>query len=504
MSLKTVRVPAGMEELFLRAEAVVSRFFHEREDRPEHGTIEIFGERYLLVRAASLSVEFFGLVRELYGKSRESEADDFARNILFDLAHAIGKQDAQNFHDKMDLHDPIARLSAGPVHFSHSGWAFVDISPDSRPEAGPGFYLLYDHPYSFESDAWLRAQRQATFPVCIMNAGYSSGWCEASFGLPLVAAELMCRARGDDTCRFVMAPPDRIEEHVDRYVQERLVSSPGRGTYQIPDFFARKRMEEDLRRRFAEEMAERENTERKLRQAHKLEAVGRLAGGIAHDFNNLMAIVITRATLLERRLAADDPMRRELEDIVAAGERASNLTRQLLAFSRAQVLAREPLELNAIVGELAKLLAALIGEHLELELELDPRAGWVEGDRGQLEQVITNLVVNARDAMSAGGTLRVATSRLTVDGSQASPELPAGEYAQLQVTDHGAGMSEDVLSRIFEPFFTTKDGENAGLGLATVYGIVKQSGGHVEVTSELGVGTRFTVMLPQIASPAPP
>jgi nitrogen-specific signal transduction histidine kinase/CheY-like chemotaxis protein len=248
-------------------------------------------------------------------------------------------------------------------------------------------------------------------------------------------------------------------------------------------------------------MAERENTERKLRQAHKLEAVGRLAGGIAHDFNNLMAIVITRATLLERRLAADDPMRRELEDIVAAGERASNLTRQLLAFSRAQVLAREPLELNAIVGELAKLLAALIGEHLELELELDPAAGWVEADRGQLEQVITNLVVNARDAMSAGGVLRVATSSLHVDASHAGPELPAGDYAQLRVTDHGTGMSEDMLARIFEPFFTTKEGENAGLGLATVYGIVKQSGGHIEVKSELGVGTRFTVMLPQIASP---
>jgi len=488
-----------MEALFSRAEAVVSRFFREREDRPERGTIEIFGERYLLVRAASLSVEFFGLVRELYGKSREGEADDFARNILFDLAHAVGKQDARNFHERMDLEDPIARLSAGPVHFSHSGWAFVDISPESRPEPGPDYYLLYDHPYSFESDAWLDAGRSSTFPVCIMNAGYSSGWCEESFRLPLVAAEVLCRARGDEACRFVMAPPARIEEHVARYVETSPVPSTRSGGYQIPDFFARKRIEEDLRRRFAEEMAEREQAEKKLRQAHKLEAVGRLAGGIAHDYNNLMAIVITRAALLERKLEPGDPMRDDVAQIIAAGERASSLTRQLLAFSRAQVLDREPLELDTIVGELTKLLSVLIGEHVELELALDPSAGWVEADRGQIEQVITNLVVNARDAMPTGGTLSIATSHRRIEPSAASVDLPAGDYAVLVVTDRGPGMSEDTLARVFEPFFTTKQAQGAGLGLATVYGIVKQSGGHIEVTSELGVGTRFSVLLPQIS-----
>lgn len=498
MTLRTVRVPEGMEALFSRAEEVVSRFFREREDRPERGTIEIFGERYLLVRAASLSVEFFGLVRELYGKSREAEADDFARNILFDLAHAIGKQDARNFHERMDLHEPIARLSAGPVHFSHSGWAFVDISPESRPEPGPDYYLLYDHPYSFESDAWLRASRTATFPVCIMNAGYSSGWCEESFGLALVATEVTCRGRGDETCRFVMAPPDRIEEHVSRYVQTARTAARA-SDYQIPDFFARKRIEEDLRRRFAEEMAEREEAEKKLRQAHKLEAVGRLAGGIAHDYNNLMAIVITRASLLERRLAPEDPMRAEIAQIIAAGERASSLTRQLLAFSRAQMLDREPLELATVVRELAELLAVLIGEHVELDVQLDPAAGWIEADRGQIEQVITNLVVNGRDAMMAtGGTLAISTAQRRVDTAAATPDLPAGDYAVLAVADTGPGMSEETLARVFEPFFTTKDGQGAGLGLATVYGIVKQSGGHIEVASQLGAGTRFTVMIPRI------
>ena len=312
-SLRTVRVPVGMEGPFLRAEELVSRYFRERHDDPERGTIEIFGERYVLVRAASLSVEFFTLVRELYGPGREGESADFARNILFDLAHAIGKSDAQNFHTKMKLEDPIERLSAGPVHFSHSGWAFVDIFPESNPTVGPDFKLIFDHPYSFESDAWVRAGRKADFPVCIMNAGYSSGWCEKSFGLVLVASEMLCRAKGDAHCRFIMAPPDRIEAHVERYLQEKPHLVTGKHSYQIPDFFARKRIEEDLRRRFAEEMAEREAAEKKLRHTHKLEAVGRLAGGIAHDFNNLMAIVITRSAMITRKLKPGDPIRRELE-----------------------------------------------------------------------------------------------------------------------------------------------------------------------------------------------
>jgi signal transduction histidine kinase len=485
MALKTVKVPRELEALFSRAEEVVSRYFSERRDRPEEGTIEISGERYVLVRAASLSVEFFALVRDLYGKGRESEADDFARNILFDLSHAVARQDARTFHEKMDLRDPIARLSAGPVHFSHSGWAFVDISPDSKPDPND-YYLIYDHPYSFESDAWLRSGRTSNFPVCIMNAGYSSGWCEESFGITLVAAEIMCRARGDATCRFIMAPPDRIEAHV------------GRG-YQIPDFFARKRMEDDLKRRFAEEMKEREEAEKRLRQTHKLEAVGRLAGGIAHDFNNLMAIVITRSAMLARKLSPGDPMRNELEQITEAGERASNLTQQLLAFSRAQVLKRERLDLNAIVTELGRLLGPLLGEDLELDLQLSPDTGWVEGDCGQIEQVITNLVVNGRDAMPVGGRLVIATGRRDVDEAGAGPELAKGCYAELSVEDAGRGMDEETLSRIFEPFFTTKEyGKGTGLGLATAYGIVKQSGGNIEVESEPGRGTRFKVLLPRV------
>ena len=246
MALRTVHVPEEMEPIFAEAEAVVSRFFGGIVHDPSRGTIEIGGERYLLVRAASLSVEFFALVRNLFEAGREAEADQFARNVLFDLAHAIGKSDAQTIHAKMGLEDPIARLSAGPVHFAHAGWAFVDISAESRPSPDENYYLIYDHPNSFEADAWLHHQPRADAPVCVMNAGYASGWCEASFGVPLVATEILCRAKGDPHCRFIMAPPTRIGDHVKCYLRDRPDLAPRVQSYAVPELFARKRLEEEL------------------------------------------------------------------------------------------------------------------------------------------------------------------------------------------------------------------------------------------------------------------
>ena len=247
--LKTVRVPPRFEPLFEQAQEFVGRIFAERSDIPDKGRIEVFGQRYMLVRARAMSVEFFEMVQRLYRDKGQDEALGVARSLLFDIAHAMGLSDANDFAERMHLQDPIARLSAGPIHFSHSGWAFVDISPDSRPAPDESFYLLYDHPYSFESDSWIDAGKRPDFPVCVMNAGYSSGWCEASFGVPLVATEILCRAKGDDHCRFIMAHPSRIEGYIDAYLhgQPHLAAHVTR--YEIPGFFSRKQQEDELKSR---------------------------------------------------------------------------------------------------------------------------------------------------------------------------------------------------------------------------------------------------------------
>ncbi|RLB03875.1 MAG: hypothetical protein DRG50_09670, partial [Deltaproteobacteria bacterium] len=247
-SLGTVRVPEQFQQVFIKAQEYVSRYFQNYKDNPKHGTIEISGERYILVRAASMSMEFFDLVISLYKNRGEKEAVNVAMGLLFDISHAVGKADAKAFHSKMKVFDPIEKLSAGPVHFAYSGWAFVDILPGSNPTPDENYYLIYDHPSSFEADAWLRHSRRAKFPVCIMNAGYSSGWCEESFGIPLVAVEIECRARGDKHCRFIMATPAKIEEYITKYsVKFHPIREKAEGLL-IPEFFQRKRIEEELKK----------------------------------------------------------------------------------------------------------------------------------------------------------------------------------------------------------------------------------------------------------------
>ncbi len=230
-----------------------------------------------------------------------------------------------------------------------------------------------------------------------------------------------------------------------------------------------------------------------LQHAQKMESVGRLAGGVAHDFNNLLTVINATADLGIQRLRPDDPLFAELTEIRHAGERAASLTRQLLAFSRSQIVAPEVVCFNVVVGRLRTMLARLIGEHIELVVDGDPDLGAAMADPSQVEQVVMNLVVNARDAMPSGGRLTIATRNVD------DPQLAPGPHVMLEVTDTGAGMDEAVRAHIFEPFFTTKEaGKGTGLGLATVYGIVQQAGGLVLVDSEPGRGSRFRVLLPRV------
>ncbi len=245
-------------------------------------------------------------------------------------------------------------------------------------------------------------------------------------------------------------------------------------------------------------------TQTQLVQAQKIQAVGQLAGGIAHDFNNLITVIAGRTDLLLRRLRAEDPLRRDIDVISQTADRAANLTRQLLAFSRKQVLEPRVVDLNAVVTDLTPMLQRLIGENIALVTALDPGLGHVTADARQFEQVIMNLAINARDAMPNGGQLTLETANIDLDATYARqhPGVSPGPHVMLAVSDTGVGMDAETQARLFEPFFTTKGpGKGTGLGLSTVYGIVKQSGGNIWVYSEVGRGTTFKIYLPRVDRP---
>jgi len=247
------------------------------------------------------------------------------------------------------------------------------------------------------------------------------------------------------------------------------------------------------------EVTERKLLEDQLRQAQKMEAVGQLGGGIAHDFNNLLTVIAGRTHLVLAGLQAGDPARRNIELIQQTAERAAVLTRQLLAFSRKQILTLHVLDLNAIVAGIEPILQRLIGENIELVVEPSAQPVWAKVDRGQIEQIILNLSVNARDAMPDAGRLNIRTANVSIDEAYARSHMgvEVGPAVLLEVTDTGTGMTSEVRAHVFEPFFTTKPvGRGTGLGLSTVYGIVKQSGGHIEVLSEPGQGSTFQIYLP--------
>ncbi len=343
------------------------------------------------------------------------------------------------------------------------------------------------HQYGYSRDEFLR---MTIDDICVREDGPQRFEADAAGARPLPLGACARRHRRKDGAII------DAEETVHPFL---FGDRPSR--LMVAQNVSERRLQEDARR-VAEEALRR--SEERFRQSQKMEAIGSLAGGVAHDFNNLLSVILSYSEMLARDLKPGDPMRLDLDEIKAAGNRAADLTRQLLAFSRQQILKPRVLNPNEVIAGLGKLLVRLIGEDVELAFIGDPAVGRVNADPGQLEQMLMNLVVNARDAMPTGGKLTIETSNVELDAGYAADHtaVAPGAYVMVAVTDTGCGMDEETRARIFEPFFTTKaKGKGTGLGLSTVFGIVRQSGGHISVYSEPGAGTAFRIYLPQ-ADPA--
>jgi signal transduction histidine kinase/ActR/RegA family two-component response regulator len=498
-----VEVPAEFDEVFSRAQRHVRHYFSDRKEDPASAHIEFSGERYVLIRAASMSTEFFDLVSFLYRDRGVTAAQEVARGFLYDLAHALGKADAAAFHRRMKLVEPMEKLSAGPVQFAYTGWGVVHLLAESHPSPDESYLLIYDHEDSFEADAWIDRGKVATFPVCVMNAGYSSGWCEQSFDIPLVAAEIECRARGDRRCRFVMAPPSRIQDHLAGLQAPGSTGAVLR-SLEVPEFFRRKRQEDDLQfarkeleRRVSARTAELEernaelsDANRRLKELHL--AREEFVAAISHELRTplVTGLGYVKLALEDQGLSGSE---------AAAGLHVAEKNLKRLAALVENLLTHHTLSRfhDAITPRLAASdIVALCRECIQdllvrtgrpadgVRLAAPPGPIWAMADEGMIRQVVVNLLDNAHRHAGSDARMTVAVET-------------AGKQVRLSVKDSGRGMPADVRSRATEPYFTTGASKGGiGLGLSIVRRLLEVHGSVFVLESESARGTRASFLLP--------
>lgn len=479
----TVSVPDNVKPLFDQAQKTVGEYFRNLKMDPTRGTIEINDQRYVLVRASALSNDFLTTIQHLYADRGEKEAMSIGKNFLFDIAHLIGMNDAKNFHAKMNLKEPIEKLSAGPVHFAYSGWAFVDILRESNPVPDDNYYLLYNHPFSFEADSWIRSGKKSDTSVCIMNAGYSSGWCEESFGIPLTAVEITCKAKGDEKCTFIMSPPHKIQEHIERFTANTNLNFNKKITYDIPTFFERKKVEEEM-----------QNARKKAEESDK--AKSEFLANMSHEIRTPMNAIIGYVDLMLRDNVSKEH-RQYLETLKDSGKLLLNLINDILDLSKIEagqlVVEHIPFSLKELFDSAEHTAKAIISKAKKSNIHLvkkisDDIASYVYTDPIRLQQTLNNLLSNA--------------VKFTNEGIiEFGVNLKEQSILKFYVKDSGIGVEEKDHHKIFEMFgqadaSSTRERAGSGLGLAISKKIINLMSGEIGVESIPGKGSVFYFTLP--------
>ncbi|MCP4438992.1 MAG: response regulator [Aureispira sp.] len=477
---QTISVPTPMQPLFDDAQKVVHEYFAKTEIDPSQATIKINDQRYLLLRASSLSVDFMNTMQKLYADKGEDAAFNIGRNFLFDIAHVIGIEDAKVFHKKMGVTDPIAKLSAGPIHFAYSGWAYVDIHEDSHPSPNQDFFLKYNHPYSFEAASWIESGQIAPGPVCIMNSGYSSGWCEASFGMELTAVETSCRACGDDHCTFIMAPPDKIEDILKEYTAKNASNSKDL-KHHIPTFFERKKIEEGMRE--AKEKAEESE-----------QAKSNFLANMSHEMRTPLNAIIGYISIIDKSNLNQEQLD-QLNTIQRSSKHLSNIINDVLDLSKIEAhqlhISNAPCNLLELLHDSASVAKGMIShwqKPIDFKIYIEPDVPPVVLlDQTRLKQILYNVLSNAVKFTNKG----------YVHCSVQTKE----QQLHIQIEDTGIGIPSHLHHHVFNSFgqvdsSSTREFGGTGLGLTITKKLIQLLGGKISLLSHEGEGSTFYIQIP--------